>query len=415
MKNVPDYRCGRDCPHDLAEMLVCLVDGYMHGRQSVSRAIEWCRNNVEVLKKHMKLEHGIASKSTYSRMLGGIDEEMFALCFMEWIAEIVRERGMHIAIDGKALRGAAERIKGKAAPYVLNAIDAATGLVLGQLAIDEKTNEITSIPKLLEFLEIEDNVFTIDAIGTQKNIERMIVDGGGHFVLQVKKNNPSLYDEIMDSFDALEKENRLKKDEQSRRLRPYLEKYDCWEKTEKNRERIEYREFEACRDASFLDCVSQGELPFIKSVALATQVRIPIEKDPDGNDITVGKDEFLKNGSNRKPNKTEGDGVKDDIQRIGLISDLDIGAREMAEYKRNHWKIENSLHHVLDDVLREDRSNARKSKNNLALIRKYAYNLLKIALDREHPGRGIQWMIDYVSDHPGTAEKYIFEKLESFY
>jgi len=415
MKNVPDYRCGRRKPHDLSEMLACLIAGYSNGRTSVGRALVWCENHIDMLRRHMELKSGIASEATVSRMLNGIDGEMFALAFMEWVAEILKERGIHIIIDGKALRGATEKIKGGNTPYVLNAIDAATELVVAQLAISEKTNEITAIPALLEMLDVQDNVFTIDAIGTQKKIERLIVENGGHFVLQVKKNNPALYEEILTSFASFEQELELKPEERTKKLKQYMEKYDKWQKQEKNRERIEHREVRVCSDASFLECVRQGEMPFIKSVGCVTQIRVPVEKDPEGNDITVSREEFLKNGSCRKPRPQGGDGISDDYQQTGMISDLILTAEEMAAYKRKHWKIENNLHHVLDDAFREDRSTAKGSKNNLALIRKFSYNILRLAAIKEHPGWGMQRMMDYFSDHQEMTEKYIFCEIESFY
>ena len=152
MRAVPDYRCARKKPHDLAEMLTYLVAGYLNGRASVGRALCWCEDNIEMLRKHMGLKQGIASEATISRMLNGIDVEMFIYSFMEWTAEILCEHGIHIIIDGKALRGAAEKIKNGNTPYILNAIDSATQIVIAQFPIDEKTNEITAIPKLLEML-----------------------------------------------------------------------------------------------------------------------------------------------------------------------------------------------------------------------------------------------------------------------
>ncbi len=380
MKNIPDYRCGRKKPHVLAEMLTYLIAGYSGGRTSVGRALGWCRNHLEDLRKYMTLEHGI-----------------------------------HIIIDGKALRGAAEKIKGGAVPYVLNAIDAATQMVVGQLAISEKTNEITAIPQLLEMLDMEENVFTIDAIGTQKKIEEKIVSNGGHFVLQVKKNNPALYEEIITSFDRFEKELEQKPEERSKTLQPYINSYSRWKDQEKNRERIEHRDFKACTNPSFLECVREDGVDYIKSVGCATQIRIPVEKNPDGEDITASLREFMRKGSRRKPEIEEGDGIRDDIQRVGIISDLELSAEEMAAYKRAHWKIENNLHHVLDDAFREDRSTVTRSKNNLAVIRKYAYNLLRLAIIKEHPKWGIQRMMDYFCDCPEMIGKYVFKEIESVY
>lgn len=412
---IPDYRCDRKKPHDLAEMLTYMVAGYLNGRTSVGRALCWCQDNIEMLKKHMALKHGIASEATISRMLNGIDTEMFMYAFMEWTAEILSEWGIHIIIDGKALRGATEKIKSGNTPYILNAIDAATQMVIAQLPIDEKTNEITAIPKLLEMLNIDGNTFTIDAIGTQKKIEEMIISEGGHFILQVKRNNPSLYEEICDAFATFEKELNCPEKDQSKCLKKYLERYDHWQSREKNRERVEYREIAVCTDASFLDCVREGEAGFIRTVGCMEQVRIPIEKDAEGNDITVGKEEYLKKGTVRKPCPEKSDDMCTGHQQVGMISDLVLSAEEMAKYKRDHWKIENNLHHVLDDAFREDRSTAKGSKNNLSVIRKFAYNILRIAIMRDHPKWGIQRMMDYFSAHLELTAKMLFEPIESFY
>ena len=415
MRAVPDYRCARKKPHDLAEMLTYLVAGYLNGRASVGRALCWCEDNIEMLRKHMGLKQGIASEATISRMLNGIDVEMFIYSFMEWTAEILCEHGIHIIIDGKALRGAAEKIKNGNTPYILNAIDSATQIVVAQFPIDEKTNEITAIPELLEMLNIEGNTFTIDAIGTQKKIEEMIVSEGGHFILQVKKNNPSLYNEICDAFAAFESELKCPKEERSKRLKKFLEQYDRWQDQEKNRERLEFRDMQVCTDASFLDCVKDGEADFIKTVGCVEQVRVPIERDAEGNNITVGKKEYLEKGTMRKPRPEKSDDMGAEYQQVGMISDLILSAEAMAKYKREHWKIENGLHHVLDDVFREDRSTAGGSKNNLSVIRKIAYNILRIAIIRDHPGWGIQKMMDYFSTHLDLTEKMLFEPIASFY
>lgn len=413
MEHVPDYRCGRKTKHVLAEMLVCLVAGYACGRTSVGRALDWCRNHANILRKHIALEHGIASEATMSRMLGGIDEEMFALELMAWAGELLNRQGMHVIIDGKALRGGTEKVKDGAVPYVLNAIDATTQLVLGQYAIREKTNEITAIPNLLELLEMKGNVFTIDAIGTQTKIMGQIVANGGHFVLQVKKNQPTMYDDILTALADLE-ERAEKEAGCSGNGEQQEQTYSKWNAQEKNRERVEYRECVASKDVSFLECVREGETPYIKSFGCMTQIRVPVEKDMEGMDITVSKKEFLQTGSHRKQKVTEGDGIRDDIQRIGLISDLKLSAVEMAGYKRAHWRIENGLHHVLDDAFREDRCTATRGKNNLAVIRKFAYNLLRLAILRERPGWGIQRMMDYFCDNHKMIEKYVFSSIERF-
>lgn len=411
---IPDYRCGRVTIHNHVEMLACLIAGYLSGRTSVRRALDWCREHLDMLREHMELLGGIPSEATISRLLKGIDEELFSLTFTEWMSEIVGKSDLNIAIDGKALRGATERIRDGKTPYVLNAVETVTQLVLAQLPIDEKSNEITFIPMLLESLNIKENTFTIDAIGTQKKIEKMIVENGGHFVLQVKKNNPALYEEIMTEFSAFDEEYKLSQEERTKKLEPYIGEYERINQQEKNRERIEYRDIAVCGKTDFLNCVKSGEEGFIQSVARVIQVRVPIEKDANGNDITVSKEEFLANGSHRKPRPTEGDGIKDDIQRVGMISDLKLSASEMLNYKRTHWRIENGLHHVLDDTFREDRSPAKGGKNNLALIRKIAYNILRIAQIRDKPKNLMTQMMDYFCDHPEKVLENVFSPIAAF-
>lgn len=145
------------------------------------------------------------------------------------------------------------------------------------------------------------------------------------------------------------------------------------------------------------------------------QVRIKIEKDDDGNDITPDKETYLKQGSVRKPKITIGDQAGDDRYRIGLVTDMELTPKELLDTKRKHWKIENGLHHVLDDTLREDRSPARKSKNNLALIRKFVFNILQIARIREKSSQGFPEMMDSFADDSNKIRFYVLQGIESFY
>lgn len=131
MRMIIDPRCGRKTKHNCAEMLVCLVVGYLVGRDSIRRSLKWCESHMNFLRKYIPLRNGIASPATVSRLLTGIDEEMFCLVFIEWMTGILNTKGINIAIDGKALRGSTERIKDGKTPYILNAIDIATTLVIG--------------------------------------------------------------------------------------------------------------------------------------------------------------------------------------------------------------------------------------------------------------------------------------------
>ncbi len=421
MQQVPDYRSGRKKPHVVAEMLTYLICGFLCGRTSISRALTWARSHLSFLRKFMPLEHGIASEATISRMLSHLDEKMFELIFIGWINMIVKIRGTHLCIDGKALRGGTQRIRGGNTPYVLNIIEESTRLVLAQMLVDTKTNEATVIPEALELLSLTGRVITIDSAGTHRNIMELILQKGGHFVLPVKKNNRTMYDEILEMFSNIGKVTDGEGDNKLQEyLQPYLESYSATPIVfEKNRERHEYRKMEVCTDTSFLSCVAEEEEyaeeednHLIGSAALSTQVRILKEEDENGNDITPELDDFLKNGSRKKPHITEGDSMNDDVAKVGLISDMVLTPEEFAEYKRSHWEIENGLHHVLDVDFAEDRSPAKGSKNNLALLRKFAYNVLRLAIIKSDPKCGVQEMMDRFADHNEMLGTYVFSGIE---
>lgn len=175
MKAVPDPRCGRKTKHDHGEVLVCLVTGFLAGKTTIRRSLRWCKKHLEELREYLPLKNGIASPSTACRLLSGMDEELFALEFMEWTGKIVSTKGIHLAVDGKAIRAAMEKVKDFRAPMVLNAIDAVTGVVAAQMPIKNKDCEIKAIPELLKLLDIKRSTVTTDAIGTQTRIMEQIL------------------------------------------------------------------------------------------------------------------------------------------------------------------------------------------------------------------------------------------------
>ena len=397
-------------------MLVCVTIGFLCGRTTIRRSLNWCRNNLEWLRQYMELKNGIASPPTISRMLGGIDEELALYAFMEWIGEIVDSKNTHLAIDGKALRGAAEKTKNAAAPMILNVVETVRGLVLTQLPIDSKTNEITAAPELLRLLDIRGSTVTLDAIGTQTTIIEQIHEQGGHFVLAVKGNQSEACKEIHELMDKLEMEVSKKKKcgRPEAALQEYLEKYEETSQAEKNRERYEYRTCQVCRDASWLT-KSREKWETVRSIGRIRQVRIPVRKDRQGNDVRPSMEEFLKKGSGTEPAPSVKEEAGKGIQYTALISDLILRAEELGRIKRMHWSIENQLHHVLDDTFREDRSPARKSRNNLSLIRKYAYNILRLAIRETGATDIMTEMMDCFCDNAALREQYVFKGIAGLY
>ena len=412
-----DPRSLRAKKHDLAEVLTCIVAGYVTGHITLRRCLGWCRRHVKWLRKRgLSLKNGIASLSTVSRLLAGIDEELFLFVFIQWIGKIVQTKGVHLAVDGKAVKGAAAKVKGERAPMFLNVVEAATGLVLAHLPISDKESEITSIPELLKYLNIQGSIITTDALGTQTSVMEQVIRQGGHFVMMVKKNQPNSYEEIIRLFETIEKDRKRMATEPAYQSQyPELnQKYDEISCFEKNRDRYEYREYRIINDPA---CVSRAkkEWPFLKSVGYVEQTRIRLVRDREGNDITPDRETFRREGSSRQPSPRKGDEEKDDIQVVGIVSDMEMSAEDMGKCKRDHWSVENRLHHVLDDTFREDRSPAKKSKNNLALIRKFAYNLLRLAQIQKNLRLPMTEIMDLLCDDKVLLGKYIFHEIESFY
>lgn len=360
----------------------------------------------------MPFPNGVPSVSTMSRVLAAVDEEMVSLALINWIGEVFNTRGIHIAIDGKGLRAAARKVRDEKTPYILNAVDAASKLVIGQLVIREKTNEMTAIPELVELLEIEGSTITIDAIGATENIMNAIHDNGGEFVIQVKKNCPELYAELMCLFDGLSKD---KKEDPEGFREKYGKDYSEAKTMEKNRERYEYR---TSQSYSRPGGIQEGR-PYIGSVGRAKQVRIMQVQDSCGNDMTPCLNEFLEKGSKKQP-KPAAEGTAEetgyDEEWFGLAASRVLDAEEMLDYKRQHWAIENGLHYVLDETFGEDKSTIKLGKNTMSALRKCAYNIARL-LQMENPEgqESVPDIIDNVCDNLEIGFQMIFSPIPSRY
>lgn len=208
---------------------------------------------------------------------------------------------------------------------------------------------------------------------------------------------------------------KMEKDGNYRPRYPEMqEKYEEISQKERNRDRQEYRWYSVCTECSLLT-KTRKEWPFVKTVGLASQIRIPVERDAQGNDITPDIKTFLEKGSRRRPKPAQDEETGKDIQKTGMISDMELTAEETGRIKRRHWAVENRLHHVLDDTFREDRPPAKRSKHNLALIRKFAYNILRIAILSGDCAEIMTEAMDDFSDDPSLRKKYVFSGIASFY
>ena len=360
----------------------------------------------------MPFPNGIPSVSTMSRVLASVDEEMVSLALINWIGEISNTRGTHIAIDGKGLRAAASKVRDEKTPYVLNVIDAAAKLVVGQFVIQKKTNELAAIPEAIGILEIEGSTVTIDAVGTTEKIMDAIHDNGGEFVLQVKKNCPALYEELMGLFEGLSKE---KKEDEKGFADKYGAHYSEAETAEKNRERYEYRRYQSYSDPDGIKGI-QEEWPYVECVGKARHVRILQVRDGQGKDITPGLADFMREGSRKQPRPTAEGGSENGIECFGLIASKELDAEKMMRYKREHWTVENSLHYVLDEIFGEDKSTVRRGKNTMSILRKLAYDIARLLQMESPKGReNIPDVLDDICDDLEIGFRMIFRSIPSRY
>jgi predicted transposase YbfD/YdcC len=283
------------------------------------------------LKKYLGLPNGIPSADTILRVLGRIDHRKFEECFLSWTLGYFRERvsaGSVIAIDGKTVRGS-ESDERKAI-HIVSAWADEMGLVLGQVQTEEKSNEITAIPALLEALDISGCIITIDAMGCQKAIAAAIVAKHGGYTLALKENHPEVYAETRELFEGI--------DEPGCNFPSYTE-------VTKDHGRIEKREAWLCTDLSGI----AGLAAWAGLMAM---------------------------GCIRSTRTVRGV-VTTDI-RYYLATLTEVG--EFARSVRSHWGIENKLHWMLDVAFREDYARNRKdhSAANLAILRKITLNLIRL-------------------------------------
>lgn len=290
-------------------------------------------------KTFLALPGGIPSHDTFNRVFAKLDPDAFRQCFQAWIQEIqVRTGGDVIALDGKTLRGSLDQAGGGAALHLVSAWSSLNGLVLGQVPVDDKSNEVTAIPKLLEILDIAGCIITLDAQGTQKAIAAQIIDQEADYILALKDNHPNLKADVAAYFERCQSESwRTAQDEKIA--------YTQSTTSEPGHGRIETRRVIAT------DCPE-----WVDGKALWNGLR----------SIVLVESERLINQERS-------------FERRYYLTSLPAKAKVLGAAVRQHWGIENSLHWVLDTAFREDECRVRKdhAPANLATVRHMALNLLK--------------------------------------
>jgi len=324
---------------------MCGAVGYVHIYEFGKAKYEW-------LKTFLELPNAIASPYTFRRVLMNIKPKYFHDAFIEWMQSISQKISGLVCIDGKTARRTKGVKEGKKALHVVSAFAAENKLVLGQTAVDEKSNEITAIPELLKMLVLEGCVVTIDAMGTQTDIAEQIIDQGADYVLSLKENQKTLYEDI-ELYMQTEVLPQPKKELEKRG------EYYCTVDSEHGR--LEKREFYTSNDIDWLYQKEQwaGLSGFGVCVSTVTiEQRVAIEENGKK---TYKLEEKTTTSSN-----------------YAIYSVNEMTAAKFAEYKRGHWGVE-AMHWSLDMTFREDESRARAdySAENLNIIRHLSYNLLK--------------------------------------
>lgn len=286
------------------------------------------------LSKFLDLSSGIPSHDRFNAILGAIKPDEFQKCLLEFITAVHEVTGGQVvAIDGKTLRRSFDRASNKSAIHMVSAWASANHISLGQVVVDEKSNEITAIPKLLEILELSGCLVTIDAMGCQVEIARAIVDAGADYVLAVKENQPTLAHGIESFFS-----DRLEDDFAGVEARRHAT-------DEKGHGREEHREYTVCRVPEKLP--DRGRWPRLTAIGMVFTMALR-------------------------------DGVEHTECRFYILSSY-LSAKRFAQAVRAHWSIENRLHWQLDVTFQEDQCRIRKghADANFSSLRRTALSLLK--------------------------------------
>ncbi len=332
-----DPRIDRTKRHNLMDIVTIALCGVIAGADSWVDVEAFGRRKSDWLRKMLNLPNGIPSHDTFGRVFAKLDAQQFERCFTEWVLA-VREvlQGDVVAIDGKRVRRSHDRYIGKDAIHMVSAWASASGVALGQTKVDGRSNEFTAIPRLLEMLQVEGCIVTIDAMGCQKEVASKILEERADYVLAVKKNQGRLHEDVHDTFDLARKSGFDSLD------------HDYHETINAGHGRVETRRCWAVSDLDHIRYVDDdGQWPGLNTLVMVEGERLV--------------------------------GGKTTVESRYYISSLPNDASVLLNAVRSHWSIENQLHWSLDVTFNEDGSRVRSGNGpeNFSVLRRMALNLLK--------------------------------------
>jgi predicted transposase YbfD/YdcC len=336
-RSLPDPRVERTRHHLLVDIMAIAICAVVCGADGWTEVEDFGKIKKKWLKRFLALPHGIPSHDTFGRVFAALDPEAFQACFVRWVQRVAHlTTGQVIAIDGKTLRRSHDAAKNKDAIHLVSAWATANRLVLGQVKVADKSNEITAIPELLQLLDVRGCLVTIDAAGTQTKIAATILDRQADYLLALKKNQKGLAEDVQTLY------------EWAHSIKFADLQHDHARTVSKGHGRVEIRECWAISDPQFLGDLRQGR----KWKGLHSVAQIRAERRI-GDKVTV--------------------------ETRYYISSLAGDAHQVLAASRSHWEVENSLHWVLDVAMNEDACRVRQGNAdaNFAVLRHLALNLLR--------------------------------------
>lgn len=363
-QDLEDPRSTINRRHLLGDLIVICIFAVTAGADGPRAISVWAKSNEEWLKRYLELPHGAPSRDTISRLLAALKPRAFQECFEAWIKAICKAKDIRdglpdlnqISVDGKALRRSHDRKKNLKAMFMVSAWATQYGISLGQLATEEKSNEITAIPELIDQIEVKGAVVTIDAAGCQKEIAKQIIEAKGDYVLALKGNQGTLCNDVTD-YMVKHMENDFK-DITARKF----------EQVVKGHGRIDTLTYYQMKAPDCLTTKSQWS--GLRTIGVAIR-------------------------------QSESKG-KSTCEVRFYISSLKLSVKKFAAAVRGHWSIENTLHWCLDVTFREDenRTRNRHAADNLSWLRRFAISILKQQNDKESIAmrrRMAGWNVDYLA------------------